>query len=58
MMYMMAPDKRRWRLASGADLHVCVRYDGVIYMITTIPQNVSVLMLLCGSNVINTTDIR
>jgi len=29
MTHVMVPDKRRWRLASGADLHASQRYDGV-----------------------------
>ena len=28
MMHVMAPDERRRRLASGADLHASERYDG------------------------------
>ena len=29
MTHVMAPDERRRRLASGADLHASERYDGV-----------------------------
>ena len=47
MTHVMAPDERRRRLASDADLHASERYDGVATLVCTlcvVPANTLVLV--------------